>query len=276
MNAPLPSPALPRQGDPHLLAIDLAGIVHRSFHACAAGGEPERAPATALRQIVRVLRGRQPTHLLLGAEGAGSVRRAFFPRYKADREPIPGMLACASSVEAALLGAGAPLVRAAGLEAEDVIAAAVRRAATVRIFGGDKLPVVILTQDKDLEQLVDDDRGVVCWNGLPPPHARVLDAAGVRARWGVGPDRLVELLALAGDRSDGIPGVPGWGAARAAALLQSPKPLATLIAPGGEWWAPKKFRAKLAAHREAIRIGLELARLRPESVCGLADADPES
>src|SRR5690606_27348953 len=101
-----------------------------------------------------------------------------------------------------------PVMEAAGFEADDVIAAVTGRA----LAAG--LRVVIVSHDKDLAQLAGER--VVIWDG----RDRVTGPEEVRARWGVGPELLGDLLALAGDASDGIPGVPGIGAKTAAELLQ--------------------------------------------------------
>lgn len=256
-----PSPARPRarsslppQRAHHLLAIDTSDFLRRAWHACEADGKPHQAAPTTLRTLARLLRGRQPTFALFAGESTTSFRASLYPSYKANRLQKPeGLLACEAYVGAALAGAGTPLTIVAGLEADDVIAGAV-----VAMRG--EFPIVVAGHDKDLEQLVDDQNGVMVWDGAE----RVRDEAAVLERRGVLPHRLVELFALAGDEGDNIPNVPNWREKTAAKILQGlpRRRLEDLVKDGGHWWVPERYRQAFVSHREQILLAMELVRLR--------------
>lgn len=191
----------------------------------------------------------------------GSVRKDLFPAYKSSRPPKPeGLFACEAFVSQALAGAGTPLLCVAGLEADDVLAGA------VRVVEGE-IPVVLATQDKDAEQLVRDatDDGfaeIVVWDG----KQLVRDETAVTQRRGVGPRRLIELWALSGDAGDDIPGVPGWKEKTAAkVLLSSPRhTLDDLLKDGFQYYVPETYRAKFVTNRDNIRMAKKLITLRGE------------
>lgn len=247
------SEMLPPQGAPHLLVIDGANLWRRSWHVQEQNGSPEAAAPAALRTFARLLRARQPTHVLFAGEGRGSVRKALWDGYKAKRPPKPeGLLACEAFIAAALAGAGVPLFSVAGLEADDVLAGAALLARQA------SLPAVLVTNDRDVEQVVDDAMPVVLWDGAE----RVLDEGAVEKRWGVPPAKLGELFALTG-QDDEAPGVHGWGPARAATILNGAgRPLDVLLREGGAWWIPSKFRAKFVEHTATIALSYDLVRLR--------------
>ncbi len=262
------SEMLPRQRTRHLLAVDTTYIVRRAWHACVNDkrDEPEQAAPTALGTLARLLRARQPTHALFAGEGLGSIRKQLFEGYKAGRPPKPdGLLACEAAVEMALVSAGTPLVKAAGLEGDDVLHAAALLVQPLHI------PVVIVSHDQDVEQIVNDGAQVIVWDGVQ----RVLDEAAVLERWGVVGARLTDLFALAGQDGDGIPGVTGWRAKTALKVLQAaPRhPVLKLLAPGGHWWVPTRWREKFVASRENVLLSYELVRLRGEQVVGRLDLE---
>jgi protein Xni len=243
------SSKLPAQASRHLLAIDGSSVIRRAWHGHVNDkrNEPERAAPTAIRNFARIIRARQPSHLVIGGEGRGSIRTSLFSGYKAGRPPKPdGLLACEAQVEAALSSVGVQVVKVAGLEADDVLAGA------VLLGRAEGLPVVIVGLDSDLEQLVDDEAGVVVWDGFE--------------RWGVPARRLAELFALAGQDGDGIPGASGIGKKRAAEILTAipGHTLLDLLAQPHLMavWAPAKYRGKLIEHRETITLSCDLVKLR--------------
>lgn len=250
---------LPPRGSNHLMAIDLAGFTRRAWHGHvnASRDEPERAGPTALRSLARVLRARQPTHLIVAGEGQNLFRKKTFPAYKAGRPPRPDALVeMERAVTTAFAMAGVAPWCVGGLEADDVLHAAALRG---RSMG---LPIVVVTHDKDADQLVDDAARVTVWDG----DDGVKDEAAVLAKWGMAPTRLPEVLALAGDRGDGIPGVDGWGIKKAVELLAhaGERHLDVLLKDGGHWWVPEKWRTKFVANRDVILQSLDLVTLRGE------------
>jgi protein Xni len=248
---------LPPQGSRHMLAIDLAKFIRPAWHGWVneTRNEPHRVTPTVLRKIASLLRGRQPTHLVLADDGAELYRAKLFIEYKAGRPPKPeGLVDVENTLRAIFAKAGVTPYRVKGLEGDDVLHAA---AGLGRRHG---IPVVLVTEDKDAEQLVCDAARVLVWDG----DVRVVDEWEVRRKWLVEPHELAALFAMAGDSGDGIPGVHGWGPKTAAQILNAAKPreLAELLKDGGHWWVPEKWRKKFLENRDVIRLSYDLARLR--------------
>jgi DNA polymerase-1 len=251
--------ALPPPGaDDVLYLVDISGWIHRAFHALppltGPSGEPTGAVSGVAGMLVRLLDGRRPAYLAVATDPPGpSFRQALFPGYKAARPPLPPDLEPQIARVRQLVEAHRiPILEAPELEADDVIAAAARRALDVG------LRVVIVAQDKDLSQLVGDR--VIVWDG----RDRVLGPEEVRARWGVGPEQLGDLLALAGDATDGVPGIPGVGAKTAAALLAKRGSLAEVLRKA-DWEPSPALRAKLRRHAEDALLSRRLVELRTDA-----------
>lgn len=255
--------ALPPPGaDDALYLIDISGWIHRAFHALppltSPRGEPTGAVSGVAGMLVRLLVDRRPGYLAVAVDPPGpSFRQALYPAYKAARPPAPAdLVAQLARVRQLVEAHRIPALEAPGFEADDVIAAATARALELG------LRVVIVTHDKDLGQLVSER--VVIWDG----RDRVTGPEEVRARWGVGPELLGDLLALAGDASDGIPGIPGVGAKTAAELLVKRGSLEEVLRKA-DWEASRTLRAKLRRHAEEVRLGRRLVELRADAPIAL-------
>nr|WP_255216481.1 5'-3' exonuclease H3TH domain-containing protein [Pseudenhygromyxa sp. WMMC2535] len=255
--------------------VDANNLVHRLFHASALAFAPsdERTPINAtvawVRQF-RALRQRyRPDVVLPVFDGPGpSWRHARFPGYKAEREAPPQALEdqwvwIHRATEALRL----PLIREPGVEADDLIAA-YTEAAVVQGF-----EVTVVSNDKDLMQLI---RGPAQGSGsvrqLDVFADRRVGPEEVREKFGVGPERLVDLLALTGERGEGIPGVPGIGPKTAAKLLARFGDLEGVLS-RAEIITQTKRREALLAHAEDARISRELVALRKELALPLALAE---
>jgi 5'-3' exonuclease len=252
-----------------MLAIDLAKYIRPAWHGFVNEhrNEPHRVAPTVLRQIANRLRGRQPTHLVLADDGLDLHRAKRYAGYKADRPPKPqGLLDVETTLRNVFVEAGVAPFRIRGLEGDDVLHAA---AIVGQRLG---IPVVVISDDKDAQQLVSDTGKVVVWDG----DARVVDEWEVQRKWRVLPGRLAELFALAGDKGDGIPGVHGWGPVTAADILTAaaPRELTTLLKDGGHWWVPSKWRAKFLENRDVISMSYELARLRGQWLADRPEFEP--
>ncbi|WP_437832775.1 DNA polymerase I [Sorangium sp. So ce1153] len=219
--------ALPPAGAPDVLyLIDLSGYVFRAYHAISPlsspSGEPTHATFGTVAMLTKLVDERKPAYLGVAMDSAGrTFRDDLDPRYKAHRPPPPPDLGvqmnrCREIVEAYRI----PIFIHEGLEADDLIAVAVERA---KERG---LRVVIASSDKDLMQLVDDDR-VMLWDAM---RDKVYGHPEVVAKFGVPPEQVRDLLALVGDTSDNVPGVPGVGLKTAAELLAQFGSLASLYA----------------------------------------------
>ena len=191
----------------------------------------------------------------MGGEGKALFRKKTHPEYKGKRPPKPPELDAAElAVKNALTIAGIAPWCVRGLEADDVLHGAVLRGIELAV------PVIVMTADKDADQLVSDAHRVVVWNG--EDDAR--DEPAVVARWGLEPSRIPEILALAGDTTDGIPGVMGWGVKTSVQILRSvgDRNLERLLSEGGQIWVPTKWRKKFTDNVNTIRMSYDLAKLR--------------
>ncbi len=207
---------LPPPGDARTLyVLDLSGFVFRAYHALPplsnSSGEPTHATLGVANMLARLVKDQKPHYLAVAMDSKSdkSLRKAIYPEYKATRPPAPPDLAqqmarCRELVEAYAI----PVLQLEGYEADDLLAACVREA---RMHG---LRTVLCTADKDLMQLVGDD--VVMWDAM---RNRVFGPDEVKEKWGVGPERVRDLLALMGDTSDNVPGVQGIGEKTAAKLI---------------------------------------------------------
>jgi DNA polymerase I len=210
------SARLPKPGQPGVLyLVDLSGYVFRAYHAIApltnSKGEPTHAVMGTVNMLQKVVNGRRPDMFAIAMDSRGpSFRKALDPRYKAHRPPAPPDLgAQMARCEELAHAYNIPVYQEASFEADDVIASVVKRA-----MQDPDVQVVIVSADKDLMQLVhDDNERVLLWDSM---RDRVFGPEEVREKFGVLPSKLRDLLALTGDTSDNVPGVPGVGPKTAA------------------------------------------------------------
>jgi DNA polymerase-1 len=252
--------ALPPRGARDVLyLIDLSGYVFRAYHAIAPlstlRGEPTHATYGTMAMLQRLIDERQPVYLGVAMDAPGPrVRSGIDARYKAHR-PLPPedlvvqMARCREIVEAYRI----PVFIADGLEADDLLAGAVARA---KDRG---LRVVIASSDKDLMQLVDGEQ-VMLWDTM---RDKVYGEPEVVAKFGVPPGQLRDLLALVGDTSDNVPGVPGVGPKTAAELLTQLGSLDAIYARLDEV-KKTKIHDALRDHEADARISRELVTLRTD------------
>jgi len=198
----------------NLVLIDGSSYLYRAFHALPpltnSDGEPTGALHGVLTMIQKLLREERPTHVAVVFDAPGKTfRDELYSEYKATRPPMPDELRSqVQPILDAVEAMGLPLLRVAGVEADDVIGTLCKQA-TKR-----GLQVLVSTGDKDLAQLVNDN--VTLINTMNNSR---MDRDGVKAKFDVYPDQIVDFLALVGDTSDNIPGVPKVGAKTAAKWL---------------------------------------------------------
>jgi 5'-3' exonuclease len=189
-----------------------------------------------------------------------SFRNRLWPTYKSSAGLDPRLLGQFGLLEVALEAMGLVVWPMVELEADDALAGAAAVAA------GDPAveQVVICTPDKDLGQCVRGTRVVQ----LDRRRRVVYDEAGVAAKFGVGPASIPDYLALVGDSADGYPGLPGWGARSAAAVLARYGHIEQIPASPGEWAVPLRNRPALAAtlrdQRRQALLFKDLATLRAD------------
>ncbi len=250
---------------PTLYLIDGSSYFHRAYHALppltTRAGEPTGALLGVANMVRRLLNESHPEYLAVVFDARGkNFRHRLYPAYKANRPPLPAELAAQFKPLTELLEAlGIPLLQIPDVEADDVIATLAKKA------GEAGWRCVISASDKDLAQLV-DDRVVL----IDTMSNRRYDAAGVRRRFGVEPGQIGDYLALVGDSSDNIPGVPGIGPKTAAKLLEKYHDLDQLLA------SRDALGDKLAARFEAAQhlpLSRQLVRLRDDLELDVAPAD---
>jgi len=201
-----------------LYLVDGSGFIHRAYHALppltTRRGVPSGAVYGFTQMLMKLELDYKPSHLAVVLDaGKRSFRNDLFPAYKANRvEPPDDLRPQFGLVREVVDAFGVPRLESTEMEADDLIAALVRRA---REAG---MPVVIVSSDKDLMQLVEEPEVVLLDTMKDPP--KTYDTAGVVEKLGVPPSQVRDLLALMGDSVDNIPGVRGVGPKTACALIQ--------------------------------------------------------
>ncbi|MGB0679622.1 MAG: DNA polymerase I [Polyangiales bacterium] len=260
-------PALPKPGAEDVLyVLDLSGYVFRAYHALPplsnAAGEATHAVHGVANMLLKLLDQQTPRHFAVALDSRGpGFRDALYPDYKANRPPAPPDLQQQMERITALVTAlGLPMLHAAGAEADDVIAT------TVHWARQQGLSVVMVSADKDLLQLVDD--AVWMYDSM---RDRLFDCAATEAKFGVAPAQVADCLALMGDSSDNVPGVPAIGAKSAAALLQQFGSLEAIYADLDAVPRPR-WRQTLAQHEAQARLSKALVTLRYDLPLSLSRA----
>jgi DNA polymerase-1 len=250
---------------PAMILVDGSSYLYRAFHALPPLSTTSGQPTGAVRGVVAMLRKLcqqypgTPVVVVFDAKGK-TFREDLFEGYKAHRPPMPEDLrAQVEPLHALVRALGLPLLCVPGVEADDVIGTLAVQAAR------EGRSVLVSTGDKDLAQLVDDH--VTLINTMNDTR---LDAAGVVQKFGVTPAQIIDLLALMGDKTDNIPGVPGVGEKTALALLQRFGSLEGLYADlesvsgmAGLRGAAS-VRAKLESERDKAFLSRELATIRTD------------
>jgi DNA polymerase I len=252
-----------------LVLIDGSSYLYRAFHALPpltnSAGEPTGALHGVLTMIQKLIREEQPQHVAVVFDAPGKTfRDELFAEYKANRPPMPDELRSqVQPILDAVEAMGLPLLRVAGVEADDVIGTLCKQAAAAG------LSVLVSTGDKDLAQLVNDK--VTLINTMNDSR---MDRDGVKAKFDVFPEQIIDYLALVGDTSDNIPGVPKVGAKTAAKWLNLYDSAEGIVASADE--IKGKVGDSLRENIEQLRLSQELATIREnlELDTGIADLSP--
>jgi DNA polymerase-1 len=244
------------------LLVDGFNLVYRCFHAVPELSRADGFPTNALhgwvKSLWRLSDQEKPDGTLVFFDlGGAQDRLALHPEYKANREEMPEALSKQIPIVKELTRAmGLGGIEVEGVESDDLLAS--HACALAR--RGDQ--VLIVSSDKDFAQIVGERIKMM----LPPPTAnpklgwRVLDEAGVTEKFGVGPAKIADYLALVGDTSDNIPGLDGVGPKTASKWLAEHGSLEGVLA-AADRIAPERFRAPLAAAAERLRLNRRLTTL---------------
>ena len=256
-------PREPTQDGPRvrLYLVDGSGFIFRAFHALPpltrkTDGLPVGAVAGFCNMLWKLLVDMKaqedaPTHLaVIFDHSERTFRNELYPQYKAHRPPPPeDLVPQFPLVREATKAFGVPCLELPGYEADDLIAA---YACKVRDLGGE---VVIVSSDKDLMQLVGPQVAMLdTMKNLRIGHDQVVE------KFGVPPDKVVDVQALCGDSVDNVPGAPGIGVKTASALILEYGDLDTLLARAGEIKQQKR-RETLIEYADQIRLSRELVKL---------------
>ncbi|WP_375740835.1 DNA polymerase I [Pseudomonas boanensis] len=246
-----------------LVLVDGSSYLYRAFHALPPLTTSAGLPTGAVKGVLNMLKSlrRQypdsPFAVVFDAKG-GTFRDEIFAEYKANRPSMPDELRVqVEPLHASVRALGLPLLCVEGVEADDVIGTLARQSAAVG------RPVVISTGDKDMAQLVDGHITLV--NTMT---GSTLDVDGVKEKFGVGPELIIDYLALMGDKVDNIPGVPGVGEKTALGLLVGiGGGLDMLYAsldkvPELPIRGAKSLPAKLEEHRDMAYLSYKLATIK--------------
>jgi DNA polymerase-1 len=239
-----------------LYLIDGSSYIYRAFyavrHLSTSSGIPTNAVYGFLGMLNKILREKGPSHMAIALDAPGpTFRHDLSPDYKATRPKMPEDLAKQIPLIKRLIEAlGIPSIEIPGYEADDIIG-------TLTVWAsGQGAKVVIVSGDKDLLQLVKPQ--VQMWDTMKD---EVFGPAQVEEKFGVPPEQLVEVMGLAGDSSDNIPGVPGVGPKTAQRLIKEFGSIARLLSQL-EKIPKKKEREKLQTHTEEATLSRKLAEIK--------------
>ena len=240
-----------------LVLVDGSSYLYRAFHVPAlqalttSDGQPTGAVYGVLNMINRIVREERPDFVAVVMDAPGKTfRDKLYPDYKANRPPMPDELRQQiEPLHAAILAMGLPLLSVPGVEADDVIGTLAKQASD------EGLQTLISTGDKDLAQLVDTSVTLV-----DTMSNRTTDSSAVLERFGVRPDQIIDYLALVGDTSDNIPGVPKVGPKTAAKWLNEFDDLESVKAHAGD--IKGKVGENLRESLEQLDLSRELATIR--------------
>ncbi|HEY4134452.1 MAG TPA: DNA polymerase I [Alphaproteobacteria bacterium] len=250
------APAPPAGDKPHhLYLIDGSGYIFRAYHALPPMTRRDGTPVNAVfgfsQMLLKLIADTETDYLAVIFDAARkNYRNDIYADYKANRPEAPeDLIPQFALIRDAVRAFNVPCIEMEGYEADDLIATYAKAA----VANGDEVTVV--SSDKDLMQLISDKVGL-----LDPMKQKRIGHAEVMEKFGVAPEKVLDVLSLAGDAVDNVPGVPGIGYKTAAELINTYGDLDTLLARAGEIKQPKR-RENLLANADKARMSRDLVRL---------------
>ncbi len=245
--------------DKTLLLVDSHALIHRAYHAFpptlrTKDGELVNAVYGFTRLLMEVIIKFKPSHVIALFDAPGpTVRHDQFNEYKINRaKPDDELLNQIPRIEELLEAFDIPVLRVQGFEADDIIGTIDDR------HSGDWADTIIVTGDRDLFQLVDDDTFVYL-AGSAFSQSQLFDAAGVKTKMGIGPEFITDYKGLYGDTSDNIPGVKGIGDKSAIALIQEFGHVEEIYQKIEQ--VPSRYKKKLEENYEMAILSKKLATI---------------
>jgi DNA polymerase-1 len=248
-----------------LYIIDASSYIYRAYYAIRhlsnSRGQACNAVFGFTKMLLKVVRDYTPEELVVVYDAKGpTFRHKLYPEYKANRAKMPDdLVEQIPLIKQVVAGFRFPTLEVEGFEADDIIASIVHH------YSDREVPVTIVSGDKDLMQLISDKVTM-----LDTMKDKVFDLDAVAERFGGGPEKVVEVQALAGDSSDNVPGVPGIGEKTARDLIGRFGTLENLLANLDEVPGEKR-REKLKEYAEQARLSRELVSLRHDLDLNLKD-----
>lgn len=236
--------------------VDGSAYIYRAYHAVAPlsndAGMPTHAVFGFVNILRRLIKEKEPRYLAVAFDMRGPVfRHEIYPEYKANRPPMPEDLAVQiPHIKELVRAMNIPCFETSGMEADDIIASA------ATLLGKKGHRVIVVSGDKDLLQLVDDQ--VVMWD---PMKKKVMDASAVLEKYHVRPDQLLDCYSLMGDSSDNVPGVPGVGPKTAEKLINAHGSLEGVYA-ALDAMKKSKLKERLGENRDMAFLSRDLIRLK--------------
>lgn len=254
--------ATPASKSDAIYLIDASAFIFRAYHAMqplSSKGRPSHAVAGFASTLMKLLRDKHPFACVAVFDSKKpSFRKEISKDYKANRPPPPPDLS--EQIVAVMKlceAAGLPILQEEGMEADDWIASFVE---TYR----KKFPIVIVSTDKDLTQLIGDR--VVLYDAFKD---KIIAEAEVEEKWGVKPEQMGDLLSLTGDSSDNVPGLPGVGPKTAAAWLKEYGSIDKMLKQIEK--LPEKIQSKFAPHLDSLSTSRKLIQLKNDLKIPFAD-----
>ncbi|AJE04258.1 DNA polymerase I [Geobacter pickeringii] len=237
-----------------LYLIDGSSYIYRAYFAIRHLSSPKGFPTNALygftQMLLKVIKDRRPDHIAVVFDvGRTTFRTELYPDYKANRSAMPDdLVPQIAPIKEMVRAFNIPVLELAGYEADDIIGTIARECEERG------MEAVVVTGDKDLMQIVSDRVTL-----LDTMKEKVSGIPEVRERFGVGPEAVIDILGLAGDTSDNIPGVPGIGEKTAMKLIQEFGSLDSLLERAGE--VKGKTGEKLREFADQARLSRQLATI---------------
>ena len=247
-----------------VILVDGSSYLYRAFHALPPLTNSKGKPTGAVKGVINMMRRLQKdypesTHVVVFDAKGKTFRDEMYGDYKANRPPMPDDLRLQiEPIHNIIRAMGMPMLVIEGVEADDVIGTLALQATAA------EQPVVISTGDKDIAQMVNEH--IVMENTMTNT---VMDREGVLEKFGIPPELIIDYLALLGDKSDNIPGVPGVGEKTALGLLQGIGGLDDIYArldevAGLSFRGAKTMAPKLEEHKELAYLSYRLATIKTD------------
>jgi DNA polymerase-1 len=254
-----PAPENPKTPMPDsLFLIDGYSLLYQSFYGLPGLSSPDGTPTGAiygfLRVLDKILRDRDPTYLAVVFDAQGpTFRHEAYPEYKQNRKPMPDELKVQIPILLDIVRARrVPVFEEKGVEADDVLGTLAKR------FAKKGVDVYLISRDKDLKQLLDDH---ICL--YDPKTDKVTGVEAFQGEMGIPPSLFPDLLGLAGDTSDNLPGVPGVGEKTALTLLKEFGDLESVLS-GWEKIKGAKRQANIRDFADQARLSKKLAIIKTD------------